>query len=127
MTSKAVLTVIKSFGNAACDNCRPCAATIGGCLGITRRTVFRAIKELQARRIITVVPQFEGGKQIASIYLINDEQFAKHIAKPFKLKEGCQKRHTKGVSKETHEQDSVTRASEPAPNVIPMPKTASGG
>lgn len=135
LTAKAVLQVIKGYGDANGDNCKPSAACVCGCLKIARRTFFRAIRELTAWKLITALKQGDSaGKQAANIYIVNDEHFSKHVARPFRLRIGGAKRAPQGgcqksTTTKNHYQDipatKTPKMQEAPENVIQMPKAAS--
>lgn len=76
---KCVLWCIKSYRNAD-DWCIPAVETVGADLGINRDTVHLSLNRLESFGILKRQPRFERGNRTSSLYLLQDDHFAKHCA-----------------------------------------------
>lgn len=100
--ARFLYVILKAYANAE-GSCWPSAALLAEDMGTGRRQVFRWLKELESFRIITRAPRMEGGKQTSNLYMLDDEHFAKHLARKNALRrgdskdtqEGCLSGHTK--------------------------------
>ena len=51
-TAKALLLLLRSYANPNGSSCFPSVATLAGCLGCDRKTVFRHLEELESRELL---------------------------------------------------------------------------
>lgn len=128
-SAKTLLHLLKTYADAETKTCYPSAGLLASCLGVSRRSIFAWLKELESHRLVKRLPRFNGSLQTVSTYSIEDEHFNKFLAKPFqpskKAKHGVQNLHTKGVQNLHTEGDPCKKSvvlEESPPYVIQFPK-----
>lgn len=82
-SAKTLLFLLKAHADQN-GRCFPSLKTLCGCLGASRNSVLKWLKELVAFRLIRVEQQHIGAAHLNNIYWIEDLHFAQHLAKPFR-------------------------------------------
>ena len=82
-SAKTLLFLLKAHADQN-GRCYPSLKTICGCLGASRNSVLKWLKELTHHRLIRIEQQHIGAAHLNNIYWIEDEYFVKLLAKPFR-------------------------------------------
>lgn len=71
-TAKAVYLVLAVFRDRETDECYPSNRYLAAALGISERTVIRALRELSEGGVIRRVSQHREGRQVNSLTVLTD-------------------------------------------------------
>lgn len=81
-TAKALYLVLAVFRNRETDECYPSNGYLAKALGLSERTVTRALTELVDSGVIERVPQFRDGRQVNSMTRLVDAVPKRHRRPP---------------------------------------------
>lgn len=76
VTAKAVYLSLSIWRNQETNECFPSNKTIAAGLGVSERTVIRAIVELEQAGVVHRIPQFRDGRQVNSLTVLTDAKAA---------------------------------------------------
>lgn len=118
--AKGFLGCLKSFASKE-GYCFPSVRLLSACMGCDRKTVFRWLDELEELRIVKRVARSARGQKTTNQYLLDDEHFARFLARGVGEKTGHGKVPKTGQQEEEPLKNDRPSCREEIQAVIPFP------